>query len=254
MQRLVLIASAAALGALLPVVAEAQTSPAQTGAAPTARQLGLRYLEWPGKAARPAVAAPAPASAPRAAPPPASTPPPTAHVAAAASPNPQPQPQPQPQPMASAAAPATQPVYGRVAPSPYQPQSGGLTAAAMMPVGPADPMAPRRDAPIFSMASSAAPAPTPAPTAAPAPAPRTQPTPGDVAARPAAPAPVARASDDPRYYSVHRMAGRDPDPIPLPAPFFLDAAPVDLAEPPPPPTIVRNGAGAVAATPEPDLP
>lgn len=245
MRRLFLIASTAALGALVPVVADAQTPTNQPAAAPTARQLGLRYLEWPGKTSRPVTAAPAPAPAPRAPPPPASTPPPAARAALAAPPSPQPQPQ--PQPASSAAAPTTQPVYGRVARSPYQPESAGLTAAAMMPVGPADPMAPRRDAPIFNMASSSAPAPT---AASSTPAPRVQPAP---APRPA-PAPAARQNDDPRYYSVHRMAGREPDPIPLPAPFFLDAAPVDLAEPPPPPTIVRNGAGIVASTPEPDLP
>lgn len=248
MRRLFLIVSTAALGAMVPVVADAQVPAAQPAAAPTARQLGLRYLEWPGKAARPVAAAPAPGPAPRTTPPPVSTPPTATRPAPVASPGPQ------AQPVTSVTTPAGQPVYGRVAPSPYQSHSPGLTAAAMMPVGPADPMAPRRDAPIFSMASSAAPAPAPAPAASSAPAPLARPTPTAAAPQPAAPAPAARQNDDPRYYSVHRMAGREPDPIPLPAPFFLDAAPVDLAEPPPPPTIVRNGRGAVASAPELDLP
>lgn len=47
--------------------------------------------------------------------------------------------------------------------------------------------------------------------------------------------------DGARYYSVHRQAGRAPDPTTLPAPFFLDSVPVDLAEPPPPPTLMRQG-------------
>ena len=60
------------------------------------------------------------------------------------------------------------------------------------------------------------------------------------------PAPQSSNSGDrdgARYYSVHREAGREPDPTTLPAPFFLDSAPVDLAEPPPPPTLMRNQGG-----------
>jgi hypothetical protein len=41
---------------------------------------------------------------------------------------------------------------------------------------------------------------------------------------------------------VHRGNGREPDAPVIPQPFFLDHAPVDLAEPPPPPTL-RNGRG-----------
>lgn len=48
--------------------------------------------------------------------------------------------------------------------------------------------------------------------------------------------------DTARYYSVHRGNGREPDAPVIPEPFFLDHAPVDLAEPPPPPTL-RNGRG-----------
>lgn len=111
------------------------------------------------------------------------------------------------------------------------------TPVASTPAQPAtsadDPMAPRADAPIWRMMGSertdAAQAPVPAEEqglAAPQPAPQ----PVDGADR-----------DGARYYSVHRQAGRAPDPTTLPAPFFLDSAPVDLAEPPPPPTLLRQG-------------
>jgi hypothetical protein len=90
---------------------------------------------------------------------------------------------------------------------------------------PNDPMAPRPDAPIWRMGESGA---APAPQAVPQPAPRSA---------------DADSRDGARYYSVHREAGRAPDPTTLPAPFFLDSAPVDLAEPPPPPTLMRNQGG-----------
>ncbi|MFN3816285.1 hypothetical protein [Brevundimonas sp.] len=95
---------------------------------------------------------------------------------------------------------------------------------------PTDPMAPRADAPIWRMGASggqAAPQPAPEPAAQAVPQPR----------------PSADGRDGARYYSVHREAGRTPDVTTLPAPFFLDSAPVDLAEPPPPPTLMRNQGG-----------
>ena len=69
----------------------------------------------------------------------------------------------------------------------------------------------------------------PAPTRQPRPAVWTPP------ARTIAPA-ASSAGDNqpPRYYSVHREFGLTPDPIPLPAQFFADAASADLAAPPPP--------------------
>lgn len=222
MRSLVLFAVGAVLGVAPAADAVAQSGP--PASAPSA-QYGLRYLSWPGKPARPT--APAARSAPAARPTPTATPP--------APPSPVPP------------APAAQSTYGLVAPSPYAPERRGLTPATMMPVGPADPRAPRADAPIFHMAQPAA-----APIAPPAPAPAPVRT-AAASTPPPAPAPD-RAGDSPRYYSVHRQAGQDPDPIPLPAPFFLDSAPVDLAEPPPPPAIIRNGAGMVASVPEPDLP
>lgn len=95
---------------------------------------------------------------------------------------------------------------------------------------PADPMAPRRDAAIWRLTDRGAQGQTQA----------------QVAPPPNQPAPRSSNSGDrdgARYYSVHREAGREPDPTTLPAPFFLDSAPVDLAEPPPPPTLMRNQGG-----------
>jgi len=95
---------------------------------------------------------------------------------------------------------------------------------------PADPMAPRRDAAIWRLTDRGAQGQTQA----------------QVAPQPNQPAPRSSNSGDrdgARYYSVHREAGREPDPTTLPAPFFLDSAPVDLAEPPPPPTLMRNQGG-----------
>jgi hypothetical protein len=95
-------------------------------------------------------------------------------------------------------------------------------------------MAPRPDAPIHRLRAGADPQP-PAPDA-PAEAPDPQ---------------------GARYYSVHRAAGRQPDPTPLPQPFFLDAPPVDLAEPPAQPAIIRDAQGRSrpsALVDEPQLP
>lgn len=106
-----------------------------------------------------------------------------------------------------------------------------------------DPMAPRRDAPIFRLLNrNAAPAPVPEDAAA-ADAP---PAPQRSAPEAAPPPPLA---DDrsPRRYSVHRANGQAPDRTPLPDPVFLDSAPVDLAEPPAAPTVVRNVDGRIRA-------
>jgi len=104
-----------------------------------------------------------------------------------------------------------------------------------------DPMAPRADAPVWRTASAGA--------AQPAPQPSSQPS--------TQPAPQPRAStnsrDGARYYSVHREAGRTPDATTLPAPFFLDSAPVDLAEPPPPPALMRNQGGLAPSVAGDDL-
>ena len=115
----------------------------------------------------------------------------------------------------------------------------------------ADPMAPRRDAPIFRMQSTA-----PSPAAAP---------------REAPPAPSYAAADQPardgaRYYSVHRAAGRQPDATVLPTSVYLDHTPLnltdmptsaDLAEPPAAPAVTRtiNGrAQVITPNEDPSLP
>ena len=118
----------------------------------------------------------------------------------------------------------------------------------------ADPMAPRRDAPIFRLQRpSTQPAPAPAQAAQPQAQPQ---TPADAQPMPAADAPSAQGGA--RYYSVHRQAGRQPDATPLPAPIYLDALPVnltsmpastDLAEPPPAPNLIRNANGRIQALP-----
>ena len=124
----------------------------------------------------------------------------------------------------------------------------------------ADPNAPRRDALIFQLnrpqaASSpdvAAEAQSPEAPASEASEP--QPTAQASAQTPPPPARSrAEHEDSARYYSVHRQAGRRPDPTPIPDPVYLDFAPVDLAEPPPAPVIARqNGlAPSVAEDPLP---
>lgn len=116
----------------------------------------------------------------------------------------------------------------------------------------ADPMAPRRDAPIFRLmrpqagvaadgaanggANGAAPA-----------------------AAPQQAAQLAPGEQTARYYSVHRQAGRHPDAIPAPQPTYLDALPVqmtqtpqsnDLAQPDGPPALIRNANGSLRAAPQ----
>ena len=128
---------------------------------------------------------------------------------------------------------------------------------------PADPMAPRRDAPVFRMQRSAAVAPPDAP-AAPEPAPARA---AAAARRETAPARIAtvtpNTADRPtvesaRYYSVHRQDGRQPDPIAMPEPTYVDALAIsvpeslasqDLAQPAEPPTMIRDGQGHLRAAP-----
>lgn len=162
------------------------------------------------------------------------------------------------------AAPAeTAPVQAtRVAPSPYvpepqpsapQPQPEPQMQAAQAEPEPApqpaqaavaDPMAPRRDAPIYRLQRPQAGAPLDA---------------AAVAASGQA-APTSTADDNSaRYYSVHRQAGRHPDAIPAPQQTYLDAMPVqmaqtpqssDLAQPDGPPALIRNANGSLRAVPQ----
>ncbi|WAC59445.1 hypothetical protein [Brevundimonas sp. SL130] len=243
----VLVAACAASGAAM-AQAQGQT---QTTAD------GLRYLSWPGKvktgqAAAPRAAAPSPTPVGRSlplpritAPPPAASSPrrgltpasdwtsPPVHAQTAAAPSP---------------APSALPEQVLVE---AQGQAEAASAAAVF-----DPMAPRRDAPIFRLQAQTAPRLNPSETSdsSPAPAPQTADQPPIVQAALSS-APVLGA----RFYSVHRQAGRKPDPIAPAQPVYLDALPVemtqtpssaDLARPDGPPALLRNSDGTVRAAPQ----
>lgn len=168
------------------------------------------------------------------------------------------------------------------APTAYAPYEAPVVEAVSPPPvdapAPAvvDPMAPRADAPIFRMQPrDDAPPPLPTP---PAPdATSEAPAAPDAAFDPMAPradAPVFRLqrpapagmaqATEPvpeqqgaRYYSVHRQNGQRPDATVLPEGVFLDSLPVDLAEPPPPPTVVRDRNGqnrVIVPNEDPSLP
>lgn len=155
-------------------------------------------------------------------------------------------------------APVREPVRAEIVSAPVVERAPEPVAQTPAPPAPqpaaADPRAPRRDALIYRMNQGAAPAGTPPTETPPTPSPAPTPTPAPAPVAEAAPAPspalsrAAEGSSRPRYYSVHREAGRRPDPTPIPDPVYLDFAPVDLAEPPPAPTVVRqNGLAAVLA-------
>jgi hypothetical protein len=254
-----LVAACATSGAAM---AQAQV---QTQTSTTAD--GLRYLSWPGKAktgqaAAPRAAAASPTPVGRSLPLPriaASTPvvasprrgltpasdwtaPPAAaaHAQTAATPSSVPSALPE-QVMVEA-----------------QGQAEAATPAAVF-----DPMAPRRDAPIFRLQAQAAlepPRPTASETsvssqaAAPQNAPQTDAQPQIVQAALSS-APTLGA----RFYSVHRQAGRKPDPIAPARPVYLDALPVemtqspsstDLAQPDELPALLRSSDGKVRAAPQ----
>ena len=191
---------------------------------------GLRYLSWAGK---PATTAPAPSSASPLRPATARTAPPRIipHAGTAATPSPAPAPRGLTTANAWMRPAAPSPTADAPPPAPVSAQPA--TNA------PADPMAPRRDAPIFRMGHSDA---------------------APVSAAPAAPIQQAAVSGAPaRYYSLHRQNGRQPDPIAMPAPVYLDALPVelerapaseDLAEPPAAPTLLRDANGRVRPAPQ----
>jgi hypothetical protein len=126
-----------------------------------------------------------------------------------------------------------------------------------------DPMAPRRDAPIFHMQQPPADAPSQQTAAA-----RTN-AQGEIQSsvltQPVAgrtPGGQAYAGAEPpregaRFYSVQRAVGRQPDPIAMPESVYLDNAPIDLAEPPAAPVRTRtvNGqAQVIVPNQDPNLP
>jgi hypothetical protein len=143
--------------------------------------------------------------------------------------------------------PVAQPVHAPPVPAP-------VAASATTDV--ADPMAPRADAPIFRLRSQGAAA-APVQTQAPA----------ETAPAPSAPVPQASTAQAPvqtgttgqaqaRYYSVHRAAGRQPDPTVMPDPVFFDSVAMDLAAPPEtePPRRDAQGRLIPVANADPSLP
>ncbi|MBX9575833.1 MAG: hypothetical protein K2X07_09355, partial [Caulobacteraceae bacterium] len=150
-----------------------------------------------------------------------------------------------PQPVRQAETPPSAPVARLVQPSPVAPQPQPSSPASVD-----DPMAPRRDAPIFRIQGARQPQAAP-PVETP---PVAEPPPEAAAPMPA---PVASTQPSPRqqgarYYSVHRQNGRAPDPTVLPEPVWLDRMPVqldstpqseDLAAPPETPQMVRGADG-----------
>lgn len=145
----------------------------------------------------------------------------------------------------------------------------------------ADPMAPRRDAPVFNLPRQTSAAQAPMPQEAPQPvadtsdpmAPRRdarifqmqqgQPQGQEQAALPASTqaAPSGQSSvqvgqSGARYYSVHRDAGHRPDPTALPEPVYFDSVALDLAEPPENEPQTRDAQGRRRVVPniDPSLP
>ena len=236
----------------LAVLIAAAVAPGAALAQQAVNDAGLRYLSWPGKSAvqpRPAPAVAAP-EAPRPTPVRASAPVPLARLAPPPAPMPAPArgltpasafltptPAPAPSPAAAFAQPAPSPAPAPEVPA-VQTAAAPTPTAAVQPEpaddAASDPMAPRRDAPIF----------------------RLQRHDGSSAAAPQGAEPSAQGA---RYYSVHRQAGHAPDAIATPAPVYLDAMPVqmaqspasaDLAQPDGPPTLLRGADGKVRALPQ----
>ncbi|SDQ44648.1 hypothetical protein [Brevundimonas sp. 374] len=209
-----------------PSVAPSVTTPRSNGLTPASAWMPQRApmqaqpAQTPPVEAAPVEATPAQTTATRVAPSP--------YV-----PEPQPSaPQPQPEPQMQAE-PQPAPQQAAQEPAPQQAQ------AAV-----ADPMAPRRDAPIYRLQRPQAGAPLDAAAVA--------------ASGQAAPMPTA-GDNSARYYSVHRQAGRHPDAIPAPQQTYLDAMPVqmaqtpqssDLAQPDGPPALIRNANGSLRAVPQ----
>ena len=127
-----------------------------------------------------------------------------------------------------------------------------------------DPMAPRRDAPIFRMQQPQTEAVSQTSQAQPAPTAQaeiqepvlTQPTAGRTYSGQAY-AGAEPPRESARYYSVHRGEGRQPDPIAMPVSVYLDNAPIDLAEPPAAPVPGRTVNGrtqVIVPNQDPSLP
>lgn len=269
MRRASTLAAAAFAATGLLTLADAASAQSAAGAG---EARGLRYLSWPGRdeaadpadrdAARPAATradlrrpnrviphggfaaaeppaprglTPAPGSTqrtltpanawlrPPVAPEPAPLPPPASAMA--------PPPRPGPEYLPDQGG-RSQPAPAEIVyPAPVRPDEAAPAPAV------SDPMAPRRDAPIFRMQQEAAPA---------------QPV------AEAAGTGEPRSHEGGRYYSVHRQNGREPDALVMPAPTYVDALVVssidtlasqDLAEPDQGPTVIRDRNGNMRAAP-----
>ncbi|MBW8302340.1 MAG: hypothetical protein K0M78_00020, partial [Brevundimonas sp.] len=193
-----------------------------------------------------------------------------------------PPPEPVPAPAAPSAPPSAMqpPAATPTHPGPdYLPDQGGRGQPApagtiypavtrsdeVVPVAAPDPMAPRRDALVFQIQATTAPrAPEAAPEVAPEPAPAAPRA--ETAAQPRPIMTVASSGETPprqaggRYYSVHRQNGREPDPLTLPQPTYVDGLVVseietmasqDLAAPEQGPTLIRDRNGNMRAAPAP---
>lgn len=229
----------------VPEVAPSAEPPRQ-GLTPASAWVSLQapaYQPRPAASAEASTARPYYAAAPMAAPAPAQ---PASQAAAS----------PSSQTRAAAPAPTPSTYFAETAEATPPPPPPAPPAVESTPVNAHDPMAPRRDALIFTLQRPAAAPAVGAPVAQPQ---------ADAAPAPlAAETPASQGSA--RYYSVHRQAGRQPDATPLPAPVYLDALPVDLtttpaspdlAEPPAAPNLIRNANGRLQALPaneDPTLP
>ncbi len=269
-----LIAACAASGAAM-----AQSSASGAG--------GLRYLSWPGKPPVAQGAAPTLRRIPQPTPV-AAVDTPVSFIPPARLPTPAPASKPTPhrgltpasdwiapvptmattpQPYVAAPPPVqAETVVAAQAPAPAQspvqaqPHTQTQAQAEAAPEPAFDPMAPRRDAPIFRLQRQ-----TTAQTAPETAAQAQGGTKGETGAETASAAPPAmlQAALAPvqgaRFYSVHRQAGHQPDRINPVQPIYLDALPVemtqtpssaDLAQPDGPPALQRNSDGSVRAMPQ----
>lgn len=177
--------------------------------------------------------------------------------AAVAPPRPAPSPSPAPAPQPRATPDYLPDPGGRGQAVPAEMIYAPAPSIAPAPTGPVDPMAPRRDAPIFRMQQDAPVAP---PAAAPAVQPAATPASGSQLRRVAE---VVNSGERPpqqggRYYSVHRQNGRQPDALVMPEPTYVDGlaltmpetiASQDLAAPEQGPTLIRDSQGRVRAAP-----
>lgn len=138
------------------------------------------------------------------------------------------------------------PVFNLQRPAQAAPAQQTPQSAAPQPMADTanDPMAPRRDAPIFQMQQGQ----TETSRQAALPAPNQN--------APSAQSSVQSGQSGARYYSVHRDAGHRPDPTALPDPVYFDSVTLDLAEPPATEVAGRDAQGRrrVVANDDPSLP